>query len=277
LALRDGERGLIVKCWAGCDSRDILAELRRLGLLGDGNLEPQHPFDPAELERQRAAQEQNERRRSAAALDIWNNETVDPRGSVTERYWASRGLSQLPFPPTIRASRSWLRHPESGSGPVMIALVEHVDLGPVAIHRTFLAIDGSGKAGYRAPRLSLGPVGGAAVRLADVNEALVVAEGVETAASVMQVTGIPAWAALSTSGLINLVLPALPLAASVTIAADNDRNGAGQRAARCAAERWLAEGRRVRIALPPAPGSDWNDVLLNKDIDVREARDAAAT
>ena len=33
LALRDGDRGLVVKCWAGCDARDVLAELRRLGLL----------------------------------------------------------------------------------------------------------------------------------------------------------------------------------------------------------------------------------------------------
>ena len=44
------------------------------------------------------------------------------------------------------------------------------------------------------------------------------------------------------------------------------------------AERWLAEGRRVRIALPPDPGTDWNDVLLNKDIGRRRAmpRDGAA-
>ena len=34
-ALRDGERGLIVKCWAGCQPRDVLAELRRRGLIAD--------------------------------------------------------------------------------------------------------------------------------------------------------------------------------------------------------------------------------------------------
>jgi hypothetical protein len=28
------------------------------------------------------------------------------------------------------------------------------------------------------------------------------------------------------------------------------------------AERWLAEGRRVRLAMPPEPGSDFNDVLV---------------
>ena len=68
-----------------------------------------------------------------------------------------------------------------------------------------------------------------------------------------------------------LVLP--PHATSVFIAADHDANGIGECAARNAADRWLAEGRRVRIVLPPVPGSDWNDVLLNKDI--REANHAA--
>jgi putative DNA primase/helicase len=200
-------------------------------------------------------------------------ETVDPRGTVTERYWVSRGLS-LPIPMTVCASRGWLRHPEGGSRPCMVALVEHVEHGPVAIHRTFLAVDGSGKAAFRRPRLSLGPVGGAAVRLASAGEELVVAEGIETAASVMVATGLSAWSGLSANGIEQLVLPPLPLAASVIIAADHDDNGTGERAARTAAERWLREGRRVRIAVPPRAGTDWNDVLQNKDLG--EACDVAA-
>jgi hypothetical protein len=164
-------------------------------------------------------------------------------------------------------SKSWMRHPEGGSRPCMIALVDHVELGPVAIHRTFLAVDGSGKAAFQSPRLALGPVGGAAVRLARARaqEPLVVAEGIETAASVMVATGLPAWAAISAGGIERLILPPPPLAATVFIAADNDLNGVGERAARAAEDRWLLEGRRVRIALPPVLGSDWNDVLLNKD------------
>jgi putative DNA primase/helicase len=47
----------------------------------------------------------------------------------------------------------------------------------------------------------------------------------------------------------------------VVICADNDANGVGQRAATDAAERFLAEGRRVRIALPPKSGLDFNDLL----------------
>jgi hypothetical protein len=48
------------------------------------------------------------------------------------------------------------------------------------------------------------------------------------------------------------------------IAADNDADGLGQKAALVAARRWAGEMRRVRIDLPPIPGSDWNDVLLGR-------------
>jgi hypothetical protein len=211
-------------------------------------------------------------------LDLWRHETIPAEGTVVEAYWRSRGLGELPLPATIRAARSWLRHPEGGSRPAMVALVElcpqsQLCLGPVGIHRTFLAIDGSGKASFRAPRLSLGPISGGAVRLAPANDRqqLIIAEGIETAASVMLATGLPAWAALSAGGIERLVLPPLPAAMSVIIATDHDRNSVGESAARAAALRWLAEGRRVRIALPAEPGTDWNDVLLNKDRGPRNA------
>jgi putative DNA primase/helicase len=278
LAQRDGPRGLIAHCHAGCSRDDVLAELHRLGLL-DGNGERTRCVpDPAEMERRRAAEQRERRRRIAEALDVWRHETLPiAPGTIVERYWRARKLA-LPVPPTIRASRSWLRHPEGGSRPVMVALVEHVAFGPVAVHRTFLAIDGSCKAAFQAPRLSLGPVGGGAIRLGEAREdvPLVVAEGVENASSVMLVMGWPGWAALSAGGIERLILPPLPLAAEVFIAADNDPNGSGERAAWVAAGRWIAEGRRVRIALPPEPGTDWNDVLLGKDRkDIRKARHAA--
>jgi putative DNA primase/helicase len=63
----------------------------------------------------------------------------------------------------------------------------------------------------------------------------------------------------------------------VVILADHDENGAGERAARLAADRWLAEGRRVRIAMPPQPGTDFNDVMLGRAYArITEARDVAA-
>ena len=82
-------------------------------------------------------------------------------------------------------------------------------------------------------------------------------------------------AALSTSGLVSLILP--PIVRLVLIAADHDTNGAGERAARAAAFRWLGEGRRVRIAMPPEPGSDFNDVLAGRAYTgISELNDVAA-
>jgi putative DNA primase/helicase len=268
LALCDGPRGLIVHCHAGCSRDDVLAQLRWLGLLDDEKGAAVGSLGPAEIDRRRAAEERRRQRRIAEALDFWRHETASPCRTAVERYWAIRGLGDLRTPPTIRASRSWLRHPEGGSRPVMVALVEHVEFGPVAIHRTWLQTDGAAKASFRDPRLSLGPVGGAAIRLAEAREnaPLIIGEGIETTASAILVMGWPGWAALSAGGIERLILPPLPLAATVFIAADHDPNGTGERAARIAAERWIAEGRKVRIALPPVPGTDWNDVLLNKDI-----------
>ena len=69
----------------------------------------------------------------------------------------------------------------------------------------------------------------------------------------MLANGWPGWAALSAGGIERLILSPLPMAANIIITADNDLNGIGERAARCAAERWLTEGRRVRIALMISP------------------------
>jgi putative DNA primase/helicase len=131
----------------------------------------------------------------------------------------------------------------------------------VGVHRTYLRPDGSGKAAVETAKASLGPIAGGAVQLATNQPGrwTLIAEGIETALSVGQSCGLPAWAALSAGGIRNLVLPAE--ACMLLICVDNDANGVGQRAANAAAERFLAEGRRVRIALPPRPGLDFNDLL----------------
>jgi DNA primase len=94
------------------------------------------------------------------------------------------------------------------------------------------------------------------VRFAGEAEEICVVEGIESGLSVMQATGRPTWAALSTSGMIGLVLPAS--VCSVIIAADGDPSG--EAAAQAAAQRWEKESRSVRIARPPA-GLDFNDLL----------------
>jgi hypothetical protein len=258
LSLLDTPRGLVVHCHAGCRRQDVFAALHDLGLIDPVG---RRHASTSEIERYHKAQARKRSQRIAEALDLWRHETCPAAGSVVEVYLWSRLITRLPIPATVRVSRSWQRHPEGGRRPCMVALVEHVDGGAVAIHRTFLAIDGSAKASFRKPRLSLGPVGGGAVRLAPAGETLLVGEGVETTMSGMQETGIPGWAALSAGGLETLVLPPLPLAHKVIILADHDANGRGEEAARDAARRWLAEGREPSLAMPKAINTDWNDVL----------------
>jgi phage/plasmid primase-like uncharacterized protein len=124
------------------------------------------------------------------------------------------------------------------------------------VHRTFITVDGSGKAPVGQAKMMLGPCAGGAVRLAPAAEELILAEGIETALSVLQANRKPTWACLSVSGLKAVILP--PEVKTVTIAADGDKPG--DKAAEEAASRLYREGREVRIARPPH-GYDFNDLL----------------
>jgi len=260
LALRDGRPGLLVKCWAGCNSVDVLAELRRRGLISRSDGPRLAPVIRSDERRATAP-------RTAVARRIWDT-ARDARGSPVMRYLAGRGIT-IPVPPSLRWARA-CRHPSGIELPAMIARIDNIDGELIGIHRTFLRPDGSGKGDIKPVKAMLGRAAGGAVRLAPAAETLMVSEGIETALAAMQATGQPAWAALSTSGMTALILP--PSVRGAIILADHDRNGAGERAAHAAAQRWLAEGRRVRLAIPPQPGSDFADIIAG----YRDMRDVAA-
>jgi hypothetical protein len=193
------------------------------------------------------------------ALTVWQR-AMSAGGTLVETYLGSRGL-RLPSGSRIRFHTE-LKHRSGGVWPAMVALATGgVDDEPRGIHRTFLAHDGSGKAPVDPQKMMLGPCRGAAVRLAPAGQVLMVGEGIETSLTAMQVTGYPAWAALSASGLQALGLP--PDVRDVIILADGDE--AGKAAARGAALRWKRESRRVRIAHAPE-GMDFNDMLLGKSV-----------
>ena len=258
LVLRDGDNGrVLATCWGGCNRLDVLAELRRRGLL-DGRAD----FAPRIVSPPRRDDDAS---RTARALKIWNNSERGD-GTIATRYLASRGIVLDRWPPSLRFSPR-CPQPKDGAGnfasplPAMVALVEHVERGPVAVHCTYLRLDGTGKADIQKSKAIFGPVAGGAVRFGAprAGEWLAVAEGLETALSVMVACLMPAWAALSAGGIKNLILP--PEATHIVVCADNDANGTGERAAENAAARWLAEGRRVRVAMPPEPDTDMADVL----------------
>jgi hypothetical protein len=255
LSICDAGAGkVLVRCHAGCDQERVIATLRSLGLWNKSS--PRlfsRPGPRAVTERQ---PNQDKATRSEAALAIWQSALLAD-GTLVETYLASRGL-HLPPPNTLRF-HAGLKHPSGGIWPAMVALVMRgSDHTPLAIHRTYLARDGGGKASVDPQKMMLGPCRGGAVRLAAAGNVLMIAEGIETALSAMQATGNPTWAALSTSGLRNLDLPGD--VRDVIVLADGDEPG--DAAARACAWRWKREGRRVRIAHPPQ-GMDFNDVLVD--------------
>lgn len=246
---------------AGCEQAQVIDALRNRALWATNDRHrhhsqrfprsPHHRNSPTDAER------------SAAALAIWHASAAAP-GTLAENYLRSRGL-YLPPPTTLRF-HAGLRHPSGGVWPAMVGLVTHgTDGTPVAIHRTFLAIGGNGKAPVDPQKMMLGPCRGGAVRLAARGEVLMVGEGIETCLAAMQATGNATWAALSTSGLQNLDLP--EDVREVIVLADGD--DPGEAAARDCAWRWKREGRRVRIARPPQ-GLDFNDMLVDRPPRIEE-------
>jgi putative DNA primase/helicase len=228
----------------------------------------------------------------AACASTWSDahDLDDPAAAPGRAYLEVRGLkTDFPLPEALRLHpRLAYREGETtGIFPAILGRVVDVAGEPIGLQRIWLAPDGSGKAplpdGLPAKK-ALGALAGGAVRL-DVprpGEPLVVAEGLETALAVRQATGLATWAAVSASVMAALVVPAD--VAEVVIAADLDRSKAGEEAARKLAARLTAEGRTVRVALPPGgpltkedgKSRDFLDVLNHAGTEaVREAIDGA--
>jgi putative DNA primase/helicase len=245
LVIQDGHSGPLVYCHACRDPKAVWLALR-----GRGVMEARH---------REKLQSSKQGRMSAhtgrAALKIWVN-ARNAVGTPVETYLRHRGI-KINIPPTLRFAANAPHKPSGRCFPTMIAAVTvWPERQPCAVHRTFLDESGMGKASVEPKRMTLGPLRGAAVRLAEATERLMVGEGIETCLSAMQATGLPAWVALSTGGLQTIKLP--PEVREVTILADGDEPG--EKAAQAAARRFLADHRHVRIARPPS-GMDFNDML----------------
>ena len=241
----------LLHCFAGCSQTDLLAVRR-----GQGQPFPSTHIIPIKAQGKDTAQKTGE------AQKMWDS-AQDGRTGLVPFYLAARGLVGL-VPDSLRFLPSHLHKPSQSTWPVMLAAVTDIHSKLHAIHRTYLTKDGRAKAPVMPPKMTYGPVGGFACHLAPAASEMAVSEGIETGLAVQLSTGLPTWAALSAGGICNLILPPLPLASEVVIAADNDANGCGQRAAHDAARVWREQGRRVRIAMPLEIGTDFNDVLFRE-------------
>jgi hypothetical protein len=253
---------VLVRCHAGCDQERVIAALRARGVWAENS--PRSILRCARRAPVARKPDQDDARRIEAALAPWYSAKA-ARGTLVETYLASRGI-HLPPPDALRF-HAGLKHHSGGIWPAMVALVTSGAEGaPLAIHRTYLARDGGGKAPVDPQKMMLGPCRGGAVRLGDPGDVLMVGEGIETCLAATLATGHPAWAALSTSGLRGLDLP--KNMRDVIVLADGDE--AGEAAARDCALRWKRQARRVRIARPPK-GMDFNDMLPGRAPLIKES------
>ena len=254
---RDGR--LLVYCHAGCEPTDVLADLRRLSILEgkrtDGPSPRRRPPDP----KPDPFEEADRQRRIDRAIDIYHG-SGSIRGTLGERYLIEhRGITVTTDPDADPYLFERLRfHPQcpfkSGRAPAIVAAVT----GPSGYLRGIwrIRLDGFGR---KVERLGLGECRGGAVRLVPAldDEHIAIGEGVEDALAWSQLTGQPAWAGCSTSGMAGVVLP--DRFRRVTIVADAD--DAGIKAAKKLASRLKAEGRTVQAKRPPMGFKDANACL----------------
>jgi hypothetical protein len=250
-------------CFGGCDWRDIKDELRRQGVLSDWNPEPETNKQRLDREQRQIAAEEATRRtqdlKVAKARSVFG-QTKPASETPVAGYLRNRGITS-PLPPSIRGMDRLYHAPSGRAYPAMVASVcAWPGQEIIGIHRTFLSPDGLGKAGTSSDKMMLGCCSGGAVRLDPAGELLAVTEGIETGLSVRQSMNIPTWAALSAVGIKSLKLPPAQITGRIVIFADNDP--VGIEAANIAAEMWRADGRQVTIALPPFPGTDFNDAVM---------------
>jgi putative DNA primase/helicase len=253
LSIRDDVNGGVwVHCFAGCPSNEVITSLRAMGLWTPLSSRKVSITLAKQTVKTSSIDGQN---RTSHALSVWDS-SVPAKGTLVESYLASRGLY---LPDTNVLRHHVLKHPSGSVWSVMIALVTHGEENtPIGIHRTYLSHGGNGKASVNPQKMMLGRCSGGAVRLAEPTDVLMIGEGIETCMAAMQATSLPAWAALSTSGLMSLELPAS--IRDIIILADGD--DAGEAAAQTFAKRCMRQGRKIRIARPPK-GLDFNDLLLN--------------
>ncbi len=251
LSIADGNERLLVRCHSGCDPRDVIAELRRRGLLEDGDgFRSGMKIRTREQGYPPAAKIEPAHDPNPQALAIWRS-GQPITGSIAERFIRARGIA-LELTPSLRSGA----HPYIGpyESPVSIAAVQAPARQVIAVQVTLIDPRGDRKAQVRLPRKTIGALGWGAIRLAAATDELALAEGTEKGLAAMQLFGVPCWSSLGAGRMHRVWIP--DDVRTLHIFADNDEPG------RVAAERTAHAHRHRRVVLhfPPDGCKDWDDV-----------------
>lgn len=241
----------IFYCHAGCDWKDIRNALQHLSppnyaIVRNTHSKSSNPVKP-KLEW------------SDKAERIWQS-SLPIYGTLAERYLLARGC--------LIPETDHLRFLPKGSHtkhPAMIALISNAVTGkPQSIHFTFLQPNGEAKANIPRPKDVLFDHGikNGVIRLTHddaVTLGLGIAEGIETALCCMKDGWQPVWSTINANNM--RAFPRLEGIEALTIFADNDSSGAGQKAAQECQKRYRQFGCDARIIMPSTLGNDWADIV----------------
>ncbi len=251
LSIGVAESAILFHCFAGCTSEEVLAGFKRCGVRPSDLFDGQggqiasipKPFGP-----------------DVNALRLWQ-QAVPLAGTVGERYLANRSIplrsSELRF-----LDRTPLgRKPDVQFLPALIAAVR-MDIGIVAIQRTFIERATASKAAFFKPKRALGQLGAGAVRLSEpVEGRLGLAEGSESALSAQILFGIPCWATLGNERFGIVAIPESITELHLFVDADKG----GELALKRGIEAYARPGRTIIPHKPDRPDNDWNDELRERD------------
>jgi putative DNA primase/helicase len=253
VSLLEGDDGrVLIYCFSPKDNwRDVRRALEERGLLGSA-VEDAAEWTSRPPRLQRAGE------RLARAKRFWiESHLID--GTIAERY-----LHQRALPSTISTSPALRFHPGMTSledrqrRPALMSAIMDGAGALQGVEVTLLSMHGAAKAALATPRRIIGRMIGGAIRLAAPTDTLIIAEGMESAASASVALGFPAWALLSAH---NLALFSPPIGVErLLIASDGD--AAGKSAAQRLAQR-LKSQLVIERAAPPDGCNDWNDWLAS--------------
>lgn len=233
LSIRQGNQGVLVHCFAGCRSEDVLRELSRTQPVRNA---PQPDFRPN-------TSANNARR-------LWEK-AVEVKGTLAEAYLRARCL-----PIGLRDVRylhrcPFGRKPDTVFRPALLVAVR-TGIRIDAIQRIALGLGGQSHKG----KYMLGRPGAGAWSPQFTGKTLGLAEGMEDAASYTKLKGIPCWASLGAERLPLIRIP--DRVTTLIIAQDNNRPGRLGAAAAVAA--YTDGNRRVLKDAPPKRFDDWAEV-----------------
>jgi hypothetical protein len=241
---------ILFHCFAGCSSEEVLEGFKRHGI---------HPRDLFDGLGGPIAKIAKSFGPDANACRLWRK-AIPITGTLAARYLANRSIPLRPTELRFLERTPLGRKPDVRFLPALISAVR-IDIGIVAIQRTFLDPVSAAKADFFKPKRALGQLGEGAVRLsAPVEGKLGLAEGTESALSAQILFGIPCWATL---GNERFGLAAVP--ESITelhLFVDADKGG--DLALKRGMETYARAGRTIIPHTPSKPGSDWNDELRER-------------